>query len=245
MIRGITTLWKKESRDFFSSPLVYILAGIFCALMGWLFYNYLIASKDITNKTLSMSILIPTYGNMNFIFLFLAPLLTMKLFSEEKKLHTLDLLLQSNLNHFQIIAGKFLAGLTVMLFMLSLTLIFPIILSFSGYNDWGTVASSYAGIVFSIMCYLSVGIFASSLTDNQIVAALSGFGILMFLMLLVLTSNATHNVLLQQIFSYLSTPYHFESFVRGAFRSYNLIYFVSFIGFFFYLTHKSLDSRNW
>lgn len=245
-MKGILVLCHRELKESFTSPLIYILAAMFSGLIGWLFFNYLVASgSEMTNMSLTNSVLVPIFGNMNFMFVFLAPLITMRLLAEEKKQYTLDLLFQSELRHTQIILGKFLAASIQILFLLSLTLIFPIILAFSGYADWGIVTSSYLGIILSVMCYLAVGLFASSLTENQIVAAVLTFCLLLAIMLLVATANATHNTIVAEIFQYLSTPYHFESFVRGSVRSFNLVYFASFMGFFFYGTHLSLDARNW
>lgn len=243
--KGVWVLTKKETKDAFATPLVYILAGIVSILIGWLFFNYLVANKDITNQTLDQTILLPLFGNMNFVFLFLAPLITMRSFSEEKKLHTIELLLQSDLNHFQIILGKFCSAMAIVIFLLSLTLICPLIISISGYSNWGPWGIAYIGTFLAIMSYIAVGLFASSLTENQIISALLGFSFLMGLMLLVLSSNASSNPLLSQMLRYFAIPFHFEVFVRGAFKSYNLVFFTSFIGFFFYLTHTSLDSRNW
>ena len=90
-LRGIVLTTKKELSDYFGSPLVYILAGLFNAIVGWLFFNYLVDAKNLTLLNLSHSVLIPLFGNINFLFLFLVPLLSMKLFSEEKKFQTLDL----------------------------------------------------------------------------------------------------------------------------------------------------------
>jgi len=244
-IRGIWILFLKELKDLFLSPLVYIVTALFCLIMGWLFFNYLILSKNLTTVTLTESILVPIFGNMNFVFLFLVPLLTMRLFAEEKKQKTLDLLIHSDLGILQIILGKLMASFATSIFVLSFTVVFPLILAFSGYNDWGIVASSYLGIIFSILCYLSVGVFASVLTNNQIVSALVSFCILLGLMLLVLSVNATNNDMLGQIVQYSSIPFHYEGLVRGSIKSYNLVYFTSFVGFFIFLTHKSLGSRNW
>lgn len=242
---GIWVLLKKEVKDYFLSPFAYILSGLFSVIIGWLFFNYLVSSKHLTTLSLSSSILKPIFGNINFIFLFLSPLLTMKLFAEEKKQHTIELLFKSNLSNAQIIIGKFIANMVVVLFMLALTLIFPLILSFSGYSDWGTVFSGYLGLIFSIMCYSAVGIFTSSLTENQIIAAISSFCILLGSMLMVMSINATNNIILGQIVQFCSVAFHYEGFVRGAITNYNLAFYLSFISFFFYLTHKSLESRNW
>ena len=117
----------------------------------------------------------------------------MRLFAEEKKTRTLDLLLASNLGHGSIIGAKFISSLTMALFILSFTLIFPLVLALAGYSNWPIVLTSYGGNVLSIMGYLAVGLFASSLTENQIVAALLGFCILLGIMLMAITANATNN----------------------------------------------------
>ena len=244
-LQGVGILLRKEIRDSFRTPFVYIMAALFGMIMGWLFFNYLAASRDLTEQSLLRTVLAPSFGNMNFIFLFLSPLLTMRLFSEEKKSHTLDLLFRSHLSHGQIILAKFLSALVTVFFLLSLTGIFPLILAMSGYSNWPVVLSAYGGVILCVMCYLSVGLFTSSLTENQIVASLASFCVLLGIMLLAITANATHNDFLAQFFFYFSTPSHFESFVRGAFQSYDFVYFASFVGFFFYLTHLSLDRRNW
>jgi len=243
--KKINILLKKELKDSFLSPLIYILSGLFCFMMGWLFFNYLLQAKTLSTATMTQAVITPIFGNINFIFVFLCPLLTMRAFAEEKKQSTLDLLLRSQLSEMQIILAKFISNFVLVLFMLSFTLVFPIILALSGYSDWGVVGSSYAGVLLSIMAYLSVGIFCSSLTDNQIVASLLTFCILLGSMLLVITVNATNNYLLALMIQYLTVPFHYEGFVKGLVRSYSLVYFASYLSFFFLLTLKSLQSRKW
>ena len=169
-LQGSFDLYKKEIKDSFLSPFVYILAGSFILLTGWIFFSLLVASKDITQGTLTSSIIAPTFSMFRFIFMFVCPLLTMRLISEEKKNHTIELLFLSKLSDWQIIIGKFCSSMTIVLFMLSLTIIFPIILSFSGYNDWGVVMSSYTGIILLSMAYVSLGLFTSSLTSNYVIS---------------------------------------------------------------------------
>lgn len=241
----IMILVKKELKDSFLSPLIYILSGLFCFMMGWLFFNYLLQAKTLTSASMTQAVITPIFGNINFIFVFLCPLITMKSFAEERKQSTLDLLLRSELTELQIIIGKFISNFVMVFFMLSFTFIFPLILAFSGYSDWGVVGSSYLGVLLSVMAYLSVGIFCSSLTDNQIVAALLTFCILLGSMLMVLSANATNNYLLALLVQYLTVPFHYEGFVKGLIRSYSLVYFVSYLGFFFLLTLKSLQARKW
>lgn len=241
----IMILAKKELKDAFSSPLIYVLTGLFSLMMGWLFFNYLIQSTQMTTTTMTQGVITPIFGNINFIFVFLCPLITMRSFAEEKRQYTLDLLLRSDLTEMQIILGKFISNVSMVLFMLSLTLLFPLILSFSGYSDWGVVWSSYFGIVLSVMAYTAVGLFCSSLTDNQIVASLLTFCILLGSMLMVISVNATNNYLLALIVQYTTIPFHYEGFTRGVLKSYSFVYFICYLAFFFLLTLKSLQSRKW
>ena len=244
-MNAIYCIWKKEMKEHASSPLSYILVGLFSGLIGWLFFNYLLAAKEPSESMLMGQVMAPTFGNMNFVFLFLAPLLTMRSFAEERKSGTLDLLLMSPFSKTSIIVAKLLSTFSVILVMLALTLIFPTILIMSGLSEWGPIFSSYLGLTLSVLCYLSVGIFASSLTDNMIISALLSFCILLGLMLLVFSANVTDNYLLGLIFQYASTPFHFEGMVSGSLKSYNFVYFASFISFFLYLTKISLEARKW
>ena len=160
-------------------------------------------------------------------------------------MHTLELLLTSRLGHLQIILAKLFSSFLMAAFMIALTFVFPIVLAVSGYGHWGVVLTSYLGILLCVMCYLAVGLFASSLTDNQVVSAVLGFSILLGIMLFVLTANSVDNYMVGQIFNYFSITAHYESFVKGSINSFDLFYLFSFTGFFIYLTHLSLDSRRW
>lgn len=238
-------LTQKELKDFFGSPLIYILSGLFSLLLGWLFFNYLVNSNDLTQGSLTHKILLPFFGNTNFIFLFITPLITMRTFADEKRQGTLPLLYLSSLKDIHIISAKIIASFLVCLFMITLTLIFPIILWFSGYSDWGLVLTSYMGIVLSILCYVCVGVFCSSVTENPIISSILSFTILLGSMLLVLSVRATNNQLLGEMMAYISVPYHFESFLRGNLINYHFVYYACFVSFFIYLTYRVLGSRKW
>lgn len=244
-LHGLYLLTKKELKDIFSTPLIYVLSALFALIIGWLFFNYLLLSKDLTKLSIAQAVVNPIFGNMHFLFIFLAPLITMRVFAEEKKNQTLDLLFRSQLRPSQIVLTKIISSFAASMFMVSLTFIFPLILWLSGYKEVGVFFSSYLGLALTLICYMSVGVFASSLTENQILAAVISFCILLGIMLLVMSSNASSNPLVGQILSYLSVPYHYEPFIRGMIRSFDLVYIGSFVGFFVYLTSLSLESRNW
>ena len=238
-------MFLKEFKAQFKSSLIFFVGALFCIITGWLFYNYLISAQEFTNRTIDQLVIAPLYGNINFLFLIFSPLLTMNSFAEERKNHTLDLLLTSHLSELDIIIGKLLGVMAGVSFLLFLTLIFPITLSLSGHGNWAVIFSNYLGVFLCTFCYLSVGLFASSLTENQIVSSLLGFSILMAVLLMAASGGITKNFIVGQIFNYISTPFHFEALSRGSIRSYDLIYFISFGGFFIYSTYVKLISRKW
>lgn len=243
--KGLFLLYRREIKESLTGPLTYVVTALFCFLIGWLFFNYIMAEKAWTQMTIERDVWMPCLGSMNFIFLFLSPMLTMKHFSFEKKMGTLDLLLTSRLNHWQIIVGKFLSSLTLVIFMILSTGIIPVTLILSGYNGGLGMIVSYLGIIFSTSCYLAVGLFTSSFCKNQITSSLLAFCILLGIVFLLLVGKMSPHFIVGQFFTYMSIPFHFEGMVQGVLKSYHLIYFGSFIGFFFFLTERSLDSRNW
>ena len=105
--------------------------------------------------------------------------------------------------------------------MLVPTLAFPLILHFSGFSDWSLVLSNYVGLIFTISCYVAIGIFASGLTKNSVMAAVITFFIIIGMIILVMVGSSTHNMILNSLFQYLSTPFHFEGFSRGILKSYS------------------------
>ncbi len=244
-LKGIGVICMKECRDSFSSPFVYILTAIFNGFVGFLFYNYLAAAKTITTYSLTGSVILPMFGVMNFLFLFIGPLLTMGHFTEEKKCGTLDLLFLSNLSDTQIILGKLISSTLIALFMIAFTLILPVILSFSGYNDWGMVVSNYLGLILTMLSTLALGQFCSSFGRNQIISVFISFTLLLFIFLLTMSASVTHNAIVSQILRYFSISFHAGIFAKGGLRSFSLMYFASFIGLFLYMTKVSLAARKW
>ncbi|MBI2520527.1 MAG: ABC transporter permease [Bdellovibrio sp.] len=240
----LQVLYVKELKETFGNSAVYILAGLFCFLIGGLFYNYVALSPSLHSGNLNSNVLVPLFGNMNFIFLFIAPLLTMRMFVEERRNGTFDLLTLAHVTNYQILLSKLAASATITLLMLVPTLIFPAILAISGYHDFGVVGACYLGTFLSVLCYLSVGLFSACAVDNQVVAAILGFAILLSSMLIVILGQLSQNYLVSQMISYLSVPFHYEGFVRGVVKTYNLVYFASFVTVFTYLSHQVLEGRR-
>ncbi len=242
---NIFILTKKELKSYFLSPLIYIVAALFTLIVGWLFFNYLIIAKQVEHSSITDTVIVPIFGNLNFLFLLIAPITTMGVFTEEYKNNTMDLLHISKVNDLDIVLSKLIASVFSNLFLLLLTLILPIILFFSGHSDWGIFISCYFGMILSIFCYCSVGVFTSSISKNQIVASFLTFFLLFGLMLFALAANATDNQMVAEFIRYLGITFHYQGFARGAIRNYDVVYYLTFPIFFIFLTYKRLDARNW
>ena len=238
-------LFKRELKSQMSSASLYILAAIFIALLGYLFYNIFAVAGRTQGLTVESVVMRPVFGNINALFIFIIPLLAMRSFSEEKRLGTLNLLLLSPVSEQQVVAAKVLVGAALIMFFLSLTLIFPLLLLAHGHQNIMALLSSYMGTFLHAMCCFMLSSFASSLTKNSVLAAMLGIFGLLFFMSLSWTAQTSQNFLVSQIFEYLSLGSHYESFSRGAIRSYDLAYYMSFFGIFWLLTLRSLDARNW
>jgi ABC-2 type transport system permease protein len=227
---------RKELRTFFDSHIAYIVITIFLLICGWFFFSDLFLVNQASMRNL--------FGIIPFIFMFFVPAVTMRLISEEKRSGTIEVLVTFPVKDHEIILGKFLAGLILIAVAVILTLVYVITLSGIGDFDFGSVVSGYIGLVFLGAAYLSIGIFTSSLTQNQIVAFITSFVIIFALFMLdkVLMFMPT---LLASFLEYLSVSYHFSNISRGVIDSRDVIYYLSLIFFFLFLAVRSLENRKW
>lgn len=227
---------KKELRTFFDSHIAYIVITIFLLICGWFFFSDLFLVNQASMRNL--------FGIIPFIFMFFVPAVTMRLISEEKRSGTIEVLVTFPVKDHEIILGKFLAGLILIAVAVILTLVYAITLSGIGDFDFGSVVSGYVGLILLGAAYLSIGIFTSSLTENQIVAFIISFVIIFALFMLdkVLMFLPT---LLASFFEYLSVSYHFSNISRGVIDSRDVIYYLSLIFFFLFLAVRTLENRKW
>jgi ABC-2 type transport system permease protein len=227
---------KKELKSYFDSPIAYIIITIFLLISGWFFFSDLFLVNQATLRNL--------FGIIPFIFMFFIPAITMRLLSEEKKSGTIEILLTLPVKDRQIILGKFLAGMILISVAVILTLVYAFTLSGLGSLDFGPVVTGYLGLILLGATYLSIGIFTSSLTQNQIVAFILSFLIIFVLYML-------DNVLifvpgfLAPVLEYLSVNYHFSNISRGVIDSRDVIYYLSLVFFFLFLAVRVLSSRKW
>jgi len=253
MFKKIWIIAKRDFRSYFTSPIAYIVIGGFLGIMGYMFFSTLFHFQvesaryaQFTGKNIGLTegVIRPLYGNMNVILLFLVPFITMRLFAEEKKMHTIELLITSPLTLTQIVLGKFTSSLMLILVMLGATLVYPITLIAAGEVDLGPVFSSYLGIILMTSSYLAVGILFSAMTENQIVAGALTFATLLFFWIINWAGQFAGPVF-SDLLDQLSLVSHYNNFSQGLINSNDIIFFFSFIGFWLFLTHRILDSYRW
>lgn len=233
----IYAIMKKELQLFFYSPIAYIVFASFLMIVGYLFWVIMVSSK--------MATLVPLLHNAAFILLLASPVLTMRLISEEKKSHTIELLLTSPLSPVEIITGKFLASFVVYLVLIILTLQYPIIMSrYSAEFDMGPVYSGYIGMMFIGAAFISFGLFASALTENQIVSAMISFGGLILFWVFGMAKETFDNAM-GDFLGRLSLFDRFAEFLRGVVDSGNVIFFVIFTLTWLFLATRVLESDRW
>ena len=227
----------KETRTYFGSPMAYIMAGVFLALTGYFFVDSIsIPFPEATNRLWIF--------RSSTIFILWSPLLTMRLLAEEQKLGTLELLMTSPLRDYEIVLGKYLATLGILLAAIALTLFYGLLLTWFGDPDTGPFFTAYLGLILYGATTLALGLLASSLSGNQMVAAVIGFGALLLLNLIEQAADVTSGrtaVVLEEI----SLTGHFGDFTRGIIDTNNIIYYLTVIGLLLFLTVRSIESRRW
>lgn len=257
----VMVLIKKELRQFFISPIAYVVMMIYLTLSGFFFYTNMEAfsqqykylknmmqymqNADILSRlNLNEMVIARALFNMVFIFLFIIPLIMMKSFAEEQKQKTDELLKTSPLTLNQVIAGKYLGSLIFVVILILPTLAYEALLFYYSSPELGPVVTGYMGIVLFAGVGVAVGLFASSLTENQIIAAVITFVILLFLFIINLLS-VTEGSILIKILTYLSVTEHLSNLLRGVIDSRDLVYFFSFIFFFLFLTRRTIEAKGW
>ena len=237
-------LFKREMESFVCSWDIYILAAIFLMLSGYFFYTDLNLFMLMDSKNLSEGLWCPFFNDIKYILFIMIPLLTMRVFAEEKRIGTIEVLLTFPLKDYEIVIGKLGACLAIFTILLSLTLPYPIVIGFMQHIDFIPVAIGYLGLFLVGCSFISMGIFISSTTDNNIVSAFITFILIIFFWFIAsndsLNEDALTNLLMR-----ISIFEHFFSFILGAIETKNIIFNLLFTTFFFYLTLKSLEIRKW
>jgi ABC-2 type transport system permease protein len=253
-MRNIWIIWRKELNSYFVSPIAYLLLTMFALIFGFFFWNslgYFVLmgmEEQMRGQAMPMNIneqiIRPLLSNASVIGLFFIPMITMRLFAEEKRTGTIELLATSPIRDIEIILGKWLAALTLYASMLLFTALNFAFLFKYGNPDWKPLAIGYLGLLLQAGGLLAIGTFISTLTRNQIIAGAATFGVCLLLWVLEWVSGY-ETATWAQVLAYMSVITHFESFAKGVLDSKDAIFYVTviFLGLFF--TTRSMESLRW
>jgi len=254
-MKAIWSITKKELLSYFTSPIAYIVISIFVLLSGFFFYSLVWwfntqAIQMSQNPyyfqqiNINQMVFAPLFHNLSIIMLLMLPLLSMRLFSEEKKMGTEELLFTSPLSVIQIILGKYLASLIVLSAMLFLSAIPTIFTFIYGNPEPLPYLLGYLGLFLLGAAFLGLGVFWSSLTENQIISAVLTFGTLLLFWVLSWAGYSARG-LWQDVLNYLSFFEHFDDMTKGILDTSHLVYYLSFAFFGLFLTHSVIQFRRW
>jgi ABC-2 type transport system permease protein len=252
---NVIAIAQKELKSYFASPIAYITIGFFALLYG---YFYIAILSYFVRQSMQMGqfgggpqalninqvMIRQLLQNVTILVLFIMPMVTMRTYSEEKRSGTIELLLTSPLTDVQIILGKFLGALALWAIMLAVSLIHIGLLFVYGNPEWKPIATAYLGLLLLGGCFISVGLFISSLTKNQIVAGMVTFAVFLFLWVITWIGSFSGPTI-DSLTQYLSITDHYDDFGKGVIDTTHVIYYVSFITFGLFLTAKSVDSERW
>jgi ABC-2 type transport system permease protein len=254
-MKNLWIIAKKELRTYFTSPIAYVIMTVFMVLVGFFFYSLVYwfnaqAMQMAQNQyyanqiNINQMLFSPLFHNISIILLLMLPILTMRLFAEEKKIGTEELLYTSPISVSEIILGKFLASLLVLLAMLALTALLSLFTFAYGNPEVAPVLAGYLGLFLLGAAFLAIGLFFSSLTENQVVAAVLTFGALLLFWIVSWASNAATGFW-KDALNYVSFFQHFDNLTQGIVDTTDIVYYLSFAFFGLFLTHTAIQSRRW
>lgn len=253
-MKNIWVLYRKELKSYYSSWIAYLLMAFFAVIFGYFFYaaTAIFVSRSMQSMMMGQGmpmdmnewIIRPLLMNVSVIGLFIIPMITMRLFAEEKRTGTIELLMTSPVRDYEMIVAKWLAALTLYASILAISAINLIYLFAYGKPDWKPILIGYLGLLLQGGCLLAVGTFISTLTRNQIIAVGGTFAICLLLWVLDwVTAYDTSSW--AKVLSYISVVTHFETFAKGVLDTKDVIFYVSMIFFGLFLTARSMESLRW
>jgi ABC-2 type transport system permease protein len=234
-MRQALLIFKKEFKDYFLSPIAYIVITVFLLVMGWLFFSTFFGYGQADLRRF--------FNLLPIIFALVVPVITMRLFSEELNVGSYEILLTLPVTFQDIIVGKFLAGVAFVAAILLPTLSYPIFISFLGDLDWGVVVGSYIGSLLLGATFTAIGLLASSLTRNQIIACIVGMAICAVLAIIDKMLFFFPQSILNVV-AYLSASIHFENIAKGIVDSRDVLYFLSIMFLGLYATHLVMQEKK-
>ena len=253
-MKNVWIIFTKELRSYFVSPIAYLLLTMFAIIFGFFFFvaikSFVIfgMEQQMRGEMMPMNvneqIIRPLLSNASVIGLFFIPMITMRLFAEEKRSGTIELLTTSPIRDSEIILGKWLAAVAMYVCMLLFTALNFLFLFHYGNPDWKPLAIGYLGLLLQAGCLLAIGTFISTLTRNQIIAGAATFGVCLMLWIFEWVSGFDSSFW-AKLLSYLSVTVHFDSFARGVIELKDAVYYVTLIFIGLFLTSRSMESLRW
>jgi len=237
-MRITLAITRKELGIYFASPMAYVVAAVFLALTGVFFI-------DTIDRPFAEASVRGLLNNSAFFLLpLIPPILTMRLFAEEQKLGTLELLFTAPVRDSEVVIAKFLASFVILSAMVLLTLFYPLLIFYYADPDLGPILSGYLGFLLYGSAALAIGLMASSLSGNQIISAVVGFGIILLFNIINRVSLLLGGIA-SDILEQLSLTTHFDAFTRGVIDTTDIIYFLSITAVFLFITIRLVESRRW
>ncbi|MFQ5785403.1 MAG: ABC transporter permease [Alphaproteobacteria bacterium] len=233
---GFVAVFRKELRTYFATPIAYALMAVFWAMSGY-FFSFNVFFVSVAH-------MVTSFHNMSLLLLLILPLLTMRLFAEENSAGTIELLLTLPLNEVQIVLGKFAAALVVLLLMLLGSTVAVAVLLLYAQPDLGPIIGGYAGVFLLGTAFLAIGMFVSSLSSNQIVAALVGWAVLVLLWFIDYVATFQAGYVLTRTVRHVSFSVHYLDLIRGVINTGSLAYFIGLVVAMVVCTIQALRARR-
>jgi len=256
-MRNVLTIAGKEIRSYFASPVAYVLLAVYLALGGYFFFALLTAFNQtlalysmmrnpemIARFNLNQMVLVPLLHNMSVLLIFIVPALTMRMFPEEKRAGTYELLLTSPVRVGEIVLGKFLGGLVLVLLMVALSGMFGLLLTAYGNPEIPMMLSGYLGLALMATVFLAIGTLISSFTENVVVAYVGSLFALLVLYTIGWLGETVQGVLGAMV-RYASITEHFQELTKGVIDTKDLVYFATLLLVALFVTQRSVESVRW
>jgi ABC-2 type transport system permease protein len=253
-MKNIWVLYRKELKSYYSSWIAYLLMAFFAVIFGYFFYaaTAIFVSRSMQSMMMGQGmpmdmnewVVRPLLMNVSVIGLFIIPMITMRLFAEEKRTGTIELLMTSPVRDYEMIVAKWLSALTLYASILAISAVNLTYLFVYGKPDWKPILVGYLGLLLQGGCLLAIGTFISTLTRNQIIAVGGTFAICLLLWVFDWVT-AYDTSTWARVLSYISVVTHFETFAKGVLDTKDVIFYVSMIFFGLFLTARSMESLRW
>ena len=233
----MTAILKREFMAYFRTPLGFVIISVMYLFTGYYFFTY--------NLYMNTTDTVGLFATLFQVVLFIVPVLTMRLLSEDRRMKTDQVLLTSPVSRFSIVVSKYLAALCVYILAISGTILMALVLEYFSQVDWPVVFGNFSGLLLLGAALIAICLFISSLTENQLIAAVGGFAASLFLILLDAMQHVARSSTLKAFFRYISWNDRYRGFTIGLAGFKDIVFFISITAFFVCLTEVVLERRRW